>query len=728
LAERVSKEVGDKPPLGSTAWVGYQVKNDSNINGDTVIQYCTTGILLRVIESNPLLEGYTHIVVDEVHERTLESDFLLLLLKRILLSRTDVRLILMSATADAEHFAAYFSTIGTVPCLSIPGKVYPVSSFFLEDAVAMTGYRFFSDSPYATKTTQLTSLVQKISFSDKRGRKKNLNVAWNEEMEPLDDTVEGTLARMDPDRIDFDLIAKIVRYICQTSSVGSILVFLPGVYEIKRAIETIRDDMDDGGYPLWLLPLHGGLDRKMQSLVFNPPERGTRKVVLATNVAETGITIPDVVYVIDCCRVREIGFDHKRGITRLSDVMISKANAKQRRGRAGRVQDGYCFHLITKERFGKLPDHRLPEVQRLPLQDICLRFRSILKESDSLFDQLQSLIDPPPAKNIQAAVELLQSIHALDASERITGVGTFLSQLPLDVQIGNILLHGLLFSCLDPIVTVCALLSMGKSVFGTEKNQMQTFLKLVNKESDILSWISMYNQWQDLCIQRRPLADIRAFCRNYNLVQSHLELVHETRLQIYRALFSVGMIKQNPGLTSTPTQHFFEPQSDFRSRDELIVSAAYGCGTSGNMVIKTKPIGAIPGELVLCSNPETPIKLHQNSFCTQTFPSLTFAYTYSQVQMKKSSQGKYHAVLFDMSKVPMLCCILSAQKVVYRPVQHKFSLEEDKYSMRCRPVTASYVLVLRELFQEAKADFLRLHWDDSRAKMALVCKILQECK
>jgi ATP-dependent RNA helicase DHX29 len=728
LAERVSKEVGDQPALCDSAWVGYQVKNDSCINEETVIQYCTTGILLRMLESNPNLEGITHIVLDEVHERTLESDFLLLLLKRILVTRIDLRLVLMSATADAEHFANYFSSFGDVPCLTIPGKVFPVSTFFMEDVVAMTGYRLYSDSPYVIKTTQLTSMMQKISFSDKRGRKQNLNVSWNEEMEPVDDTVEGTLSRMDPDRIDFDLIAKLIRHICQTSREGSILVFLPGVYEIKRAMETIRDDIDVGGYPLWILPLHGGLERKEQSLVFESPERGFRKVVLSTNVAETGITIPDVVYVIDCCRVREIGFDHKRGISRLSDVMISKANAKQRRGRAGRVQDGYCFHLIMKERFGKLPDHRPPEVQRLPLQDICLRFRSILPEPESLFNQLQSLIDPPPSKNIQVAVQLLQSIQALDGNELITDVGTFLSKLPLDVQIGNILLHGLLFSCLDPIVTICAILSMGKSMFGNERNQQLAFMKLVNKESDVLSWISIYNQWQELYIQRRAPADIRSFCRNYNLVQSNLELVHETRLQLYRALFSAGILKQNPKVTSTPTKLSLDPAFNSRSQDELIISAAYGCGVSGNMIIKTKPVGILSGELVLCASPESQLKVHQNSFCVSTYPSSTFSYAYSQIQMKKSNQGKYQAVLFDLSKVPTLCFPLAAQQLLYRPVQQRFSLNDDKYSIRCKPITASCILVLRELFQQAKADFLLYRMDESRSNMSIVCTILRECR
>jgi HrpA-like RNA helicase len=725
LAQRVGAEVGDHHLFGPKSWVGYQVKNDSKVNSNTCIQYVTTGILLRVLESDPELINTTHVVVDEVHERTLESDFLLLLLKRILVKRKGLKVILMSATADAQHFADYFDF--HVPCLFIPGKTFPVQTWFLEEVIEKTGFRMFADSEYASPPSNLLAHVQKLSVSDKRGSKRSLNFSWNEELEHVDDSIKGTLERMNHDRINYDLIAALVKYICQYSEDnGSILIFLPGIYEIKRAYDTIHEELEIGsrdGYKLWVLQLHGGLEAKEQSLVFQTSARGFRKVVLSTNVAETGITIPDVVYVVDTCRAREIGFDLKRGISRLSDVLISKANAKQRQGRAGRVQEGQCFRLITKERFENLPNHRPPEAHRVPLQDICLRFRSIIKETNVLFQLLQLLIDPPPAKTIEIAVSLLKSIHALDDQEMITNEGRLLAQLPLDVQIGNIVLYGILFGCLDPILTICSILSTGKTMFSIKEKFGAKSHKLIEKESDILSWVNVYNHWQEMHFEKRTKAEIFTFCRSYNLVTSDLELIHETRLQLLDSLYKAKFLQSKIKITSYPRPLSLDAKLDRFSKNKTIISAAFACGTFGHLVAKTKQEGMKLGSLYLCKNPNTTVKVHATSFCESPSFSTQYWYSYYQVQMKKSGSG-YQAVLYDLSKIPSMVYPIVANVVEYQPIQQRFSLDSGQIYIKCKPRSAASLLSLRTSFMLAKSLLLKGNVDAASKEIQKTIHVL----
>jgi ATP-dependent RNA helicase DHX29 len=285
--------------------------------------------------------------------------------------------------------------------------------------------------------------------------------------------VRNTIAKMDPKLINFDLISYIIRFIIEENpakveslNAGSVLVFLPGLWEISKCAEILNQDfLVKGHSPLLILPLHSGLSNQEQSLVFKQSPVGKLKVVLSTNVAETGVTIPDAVYVIDSVRAREITFDQKRGITRLVDIFISKANVKQRMGRSGRIRPGISFHLVPLETFEKLPDDQKPEMVRLPLEEVCLKMAQMDLDIGSLSETFQALIDPPPVQNVDKAILSLKRIKALNEEELITNLGKLLGQIPLDVRVGKILVFGLFLGALDPILTCCALLSLGKSPF-----------------------------------------------------------------------------------------------------------------------------------------------------------------------------------------------------------------------------------------------------------------------
>jgi ATP-dependent RNA helicase DHX29 len=183
------------------------------------------------------------------------------------------------------------------------------------------------------------------------------------------------------------------------------------------------------------------------------------KVVLSTNIAETGLTVPDVTFVIDTAKARELSYDPTLNLTVLREIVVSKSNCLQRRGRAGRTQAGIYYNILPKSAFDSLPHHRPPELMRLPLEGICLKARAILgNESGSLKDIFSESLDPPPTKNIEKALSLLKQLQAMTKSEELTPLGVHLSKLGLDVKLGKMLIYAVIFRCLDPILTISACL------------------------------------------------------------------------------------------------------------------------------------------------------------------------------------------------------------------------------------------------------------------------------
>lgn len=305
VANRVAEERGEKQ--AGVESVGYVVRGDSAICSRSRLVFCTTGVLLRQFQNEGALECLTTIVVDEVHERNLDGDVLLGLLKQILPVCPHLRVVLMSATLEMERFSNYWGT-SPVPHVHIPGRTFPVHDYLLEDVLSTTGY--------------IPSKKKKGTKSFAPGR-RNRSSPWNDseksDDEQVDDEVDppqlgassasgaqhgipidDLVKRVDETSPDVDLICRLVKHLIinkNQNDDGSILVFLAGAPEINDAMETIKRGTK--GLPVALLPLHGGLQPKEQNLVFRPAERGFTKVVLSTNVAETSVTIPDCTVVID---------------------------------------------------------------------------------------------------------------------------------------------------------------------------------------------------------------------------------------------------------------------------------------------------------------------------------------------------------------------------------------------------------------------------------------------
>ncbi|KAJ3020558.1 UNVERIFIED_CONTAM: hypothetical protein HDU68_010116 [Siphonaria sp. JEL0065] len=575
IASRVSEEFGDPQNFGNGALVGYSVRLDSRTSATTRLTFQTIGVLLRRAESDPLLTGITHVIVDEVHERGLESDFLVLRLRRLLRIRQDLRIILMSATADAAKFSAYFETFlgstAVCPVLTIPGRTFPVEAFYLEDAVETTGYTIEAGSEFAIRNDYRKRNIGTVKVTGKGGNVANLAL----EMEESDDeatyycdsaseyskTTMDTLKKMDLTRIDLDLVETLVRNLVESNaSVGdvnneSILVFLPGLAEIRKLYDRLTSEAirENRKAKMLVLPLHSVLSAAEQAAVFKPAPRGVRKVVLSTNIAETGVTIPDVVYVIDTCKAREISYDQKRNITRLSEVSVSQANCRQRRGRAGRVKPGVCYHLVSKAGFEMMPAHRPPEMLRLPLEELVLRVLASTKVEGEVVDVRELLgeaPDPPPAKHVERAVTVLKQIQALSIKGELTPLGRQLASLPVDARLGKMLLYGCLFKCLDPVLTITASLSLGKDPFASrfdDSGQVNPAKQYDNGDSDLIAIANAYSAWRLHIIKESRSGSgwnaARDYCARNGLNFTNMTMIEEARLQLLRTLLSSGIIQ-----------------------------------------------------------------------------------------------------------------------------------------------------------------------------------------
>ncbi|PVG04614.1 P-loop containing nucleoside triphosphate hydrolase protein [Serendipita vermifera] len=565
LAQRVSAEMGEPPGVVGTnnSLIGYSIRLESNITKTTRLAFVTNGIALRMLEagsgnaSEAAIDDVTHIIVDEVHERSIESDFLLIILKSLLEQRPKLRVILMSATLDADKVAAYFDNC---PTIHVPGRTFPVDVGFLEDAIEFSSWHINenSSSPYAKRG------------KDKFFRGKTLPLEWVEEtVEPLDEEetippdnpvilekrysqeTVTTVNLLDERLIPYDLIVRILERICFEDEnyapySAAILVFMPGLNEIRRLHDMLLSHDLFSSEAFRIYPLHSTISSEGQSAVFEIPPLGVRKIVISSNISETGVTIPDVTAVIDSGKHRQMMFDEKRQLSRLVETFIAKSNAAQRRGRAGRVRQGICFHLFTKTRYESLmAEHPIPEMLRLSLSDLALRTK-IMRVSigSSIEDILSRALDPPSSLNIQRAVASLVEVGALTSSEEITGLGRYLAQFPTDVSLGKFLIMATIFKCLDPALTIAATLSSKSpfvTPFGKEEEAERQKGSFRIENSDFLTIHNAFSTWRRACNNGQNAA--RTLCRKSYLSFQNLQQIEEIRQQYLSYLIDSSLIQ-----------------------------------------------------------------------------------------------------------------------------------------------------------------------------------------
>lgn len=449
IARRVSSELGEgKDDLGTPrSLIGYAIRLESKTSPSTRITFATTGVLLRMLQDSPDLDHLDCLVLDEVHERTMDLDLLFIVLKRLRQRRSALKIVLMSATVNAAKFSSYFDN---APVLDIPGRTFPVEVGFLEDAIEET-LSIQAGSNGSSDTDG--HLTEAAPASDETDSGKDELVG----LDKYSPETRQALAHYDHLRVDFELIVKLTTAIAtkprfiQYSS--AILIFMPGIGEIRRLYNLlVTSQTFSSGWVLHML--HSSFSTQELEQAFVVPRPGMRKIVIATNIAETGVTIPDVTAVIDTCKEKVMRFDERRQLSRLSEGLIARASARQRKGRAARVREGLCFHLVTRHRFEqKMPEQATPEMLRLSLQDPILRVK--IWNLGPAEEVLAAAIDPPPGKNVRRALVKLQDAGAVDIAERLTPLGGLLAKLPLDVALGKLAVFGALFQCLVRTILSC---------------------------------------------------------------------------------------------------------------------------------------------------------------------------------------------------------------------------------------------------------------------------------
>ncbi|KAL8669432.1 MAG: hypothetical protein Q9168_005979, partial [Polycauliona sp. 1 TL-2023] len=525
LADRVSDErclaVGDE--------IGYAIRGEAkNTPGRTKITFVTTGVLLRRLQTSggrtedvlAALAGVSHIVIDEVHERSLDTDFLLVLLRDVLSERRDLKVILMSATLDATVFEDYFKQNSSVGKVNIEGRTYPVEDIYLDDIVRSTGF------------------VPRNQQRDHRDE------------ESYDDSfdVAKSIQNMGM-RISYDLIATCVEHIDRElgTDEGGILVFLPGVVEINRTLDAIR------GLPnIHPLPLHASLIPSEQRRVFPRPPRGKRKVIAATNVAETSITIEDIVAVIDCGKVKETSFDPQNNMIKLEEVWASRAACKQRRGRAGRVQAGQCYKLYTRNAEAKMAERPEPEIRRVPLEQLCLSVKAMGVQDVPEF--LRNALTPPESLAVGTAIELLRRIGALENDE-MTALGRHLSMIPADLRCGKLMVYGATFGCFESCLTIAAILTV-KSPFVSPQNKRDESkaarAAFARNEGDLICDLQAYNEWSSVKSSSN-YRDLRSWCDQNFLSGQTLQDISSNRSQYLASLQDAGFLPPQYRLDTFPS-------------------------------------------------------------------------------------------------------------------------------------------------------------------------------
>lgn len=430
VAARVAEEVGTK--LGHK--VGYAIRFEDCTSESTGIVYMTDGLLFREFMTEPDLNAYSVIMIDESHERTLHTDILFALIKDIARFRPDLKVLISSATMDAQKFSEYFDD---APIFKIPGRPFPVDIYNTK-------------APEANYLQACVTTVLQIHVSQPK---------------------------------------------------GDILVFLTGQDEIEQAQENLTQSMKALGSKvaeLIICPIYANLPSELQARIFEPTPEGARKVVLATNIAETSITIDGVVYVIDPGFVKQNSYNPRSGMESLQVVPCSKASANQRAGRAGRVGPGKCFRMFTQHAFdSEMEDNTPPEILRTNLSSVVLMLKCIGINNLLEFD----FMDPPSPAALQQSLEHLYALGALNDRGDLTKLGRRMAEFPMDPMMAKSLLASEKYKCSEEMASICAILSVSSAIFYRPKEKKvqadRAHASFVRPGGDHIMLLTVWEQWVD---------------------------------------------------------------------------------------------------------------------------------------------------------------------------------------------------------------------------------------
>lgn len=431
VASRVAEEMGVK--VGNE--VGYAIRFEDSTSDKTVLKYMTDGMLLRELLTEPDLGAYSALMIDEAHERTVPTDIACGLIKDIAKARPDLKLLISSATMDAQKFQKYFDD---APIFNIPGRRYAVDVHY-------------TSQPEANYLAAAITTVFQIHI---------------------------------------------------TQGQGDILVFLTGQEEIEAAEQNLQETARKLGSKIpemVICPIYANLPSELQTKIFEPTPPGARKVVLATNIAETSLTIDGIVYVIDPGFVKENVFNPRTGMESLVVTPCSRASAGQRAGRAGRVGPGKCFRLYTKWAYdNELDENTTPEIQRTNLNGVVLMLKSLGIDQLLEFD----FMDPPPAETLIRALEQLYALGALNDRGDLTKIGRQMAEFPTDPMLAKAILAADKYGCVEEVLSIIAMLGEASALFYRPKDKKihadSARARFTIKDGgDHFSLLNIWNQWVD---------------------------------------------------------------------------------------------------------------------------------------------------------------------------------------------------------------------------------------
>ena len=482
VAARIAQELGGE--LGGL--VGYKVRFTDKVRFDTAIKVMTDGILLAESQGDPLLSRYDTIIIDEAHERSLNIDFLLGYLKTLVEKRGDLRVVITSATIDAERFSRHFDD---APVIEVSGRTYPVEIRWRpiereEPAVPAKGEREKKDKDAPDQIAAI-----------------------------LDATDE--LARVGP---------------------GDILVFLPGEREIRDTAEALRKHHPPGTE---ILPLFSRLSVAEQDAIFKPTS-ALRRIVLATNVAETSLTVPGIRYVIDPGTARVKRYSARNKVEQLLVEKVSQASANQRAGRCGRVADGVCIRLYDETDFGNRPRFTDPELLRSSLAGVILRMKSL-----GLGDVVGfPFIDPPSSRLVTDGYQLLAELHALDEAGQLTKIGTKLAKLPLDPRIARMLLAAEQQRCVREVLIIASALSvqdprdrpMERAQAADEKHKLFS-----DERSDFMGWLKLWRWYEEQVQHKKTNRQLQTLLQDHFLSPRRMREWRDIHGQLHAQLSELGL-------------------------------------------------------------------------------------------------------------------------------------------------------------------------------------------
>ncbi|KAH9944377.1 P-loop containing nucleoside triphosphate hydrolase protein [Epithele typhae] len=561
VAERVAKERGEVCGRGS---VGYQVRFESKLPDEHgSITYCTTGIFLRKMQSalretgsRHSMDSITHVIVDEVHERDVDIDLMLVVLKRLLNERRaqkkPIKIVLMSATIDSTLFRTYFPDEQGNPAgvVEIPGRAFPVQKHFLDDFVPQL------TQPSATSWVFREESVRKYLAAE-IGDVPNLPTALNSRAPTP--VLRDHSRDVDDLDLPYPLIALTIAHVIQQTDDGHVLVFMPGWDDITavRRILTDTDRSKSLGFnftdpsKISIHVLHSSVPVAEQQAVFDPPPPGVRRVILSTNIAETSVTIPDVVYVVDTARVKEQRYDPSRHISNLVSAWVGKSNLNQRAGRAGRHRPGEYYGILGRRHSEELPAHQTVEMKRVDLENVVMHVKALNFPDMTIEDVLAAVIEPPAPERIEAAIQSLHMVGALDADNNLTSLGHVLLQLPADPRLGRLVLFGSFFRCLDAALTLAAIMGSREPFVApmhvkAEAQAVKNSWSPEESRSDPLAALRAYREWWEYQSQGLYVSANR-FCQDNFLSKPTLLNIAKTKDQLLKSLYDSGVIDVSAG-------------------------------------------------------------------------------------------------------------------------------------------------------------------------------------